>query len=220
MKMNLLKLICVFIILLSLFGCEPPVTFNEPQPIDTNNLTIFPKRLQGEYVSLLDNSTLLINGKLIQRIYDYDYKFHLDQLDSTLMLSGDTIIEIKTNEKTLIKRFSDTLINHVHYIDTIFQMNDDNVVKKFKGYYFLNTRYNATGWEVKKLQLEKGQLIISAISAISDIENLIEITETTNDTVPPFKISATKRQFKMFIKNDGFADREVFLRVKKKITSL
>ncbi len=210
-----LKLIATFIILTSMFACEPPATFNEPQPTDTDNLSKFPKRLQGQYLSLADSSTLSISDKLIQRFYDFDYKIHPSQLDSTSRLSGDTIIDLKTNEKHLIKRVGDSLITHVHYIDTLFQMNYDNVVRKFKGYYFLNKRYDKTSWEVKKIELTKGQLVISSIAAKLDIDNLKEITETPTDTVPPYKFTATKKQFKEFIRNDGFSDSETFVRQKK-----
>jgi hypothetical protein len=213
--MKQLKSIAVFIIFTGLFACEPPVTFNEPQPTNTDNLSKFPKRLQGQYLSLADNSTLSIDDKLIQRIYDYDYKVHPNQLINTSRLSGDTIIDLETNEKTIIRRDGDSLITHVHYIDTLFQMDYDNVVRKFKGYYFLNTRYDKTSWEVKKIQLAKGQLVISRISTKLDIDNLKEITETPTDTVPPYKFTATKKQFKEFIKNNGFSDSEIFVRQKK-----
>ncbi|MBK8873826.1 MAG: hypothetical protein IPN13_07850 [Bacteroidetes bacterium] len=216
--MKRLKQIFTFIILTSLFACEPPVTFNEPQPTDIANLSKFPKRLQGQYLNLTDNSTLLVSDKLIQRIYDYDEKIHSSQLDSTSRLSGDTIVDLTTNEKTVTMRDGDSLITHVHCIDTLFQIDYDNVVRKFKGYYFLNTRYDKTGWEVKKIQLQRGQLVISGISTTEDIENLKEITETTTDTIPPYKFKATKKQFKEFIKNEGFSDSETFVR--QKITGL
>ena len=213
--MKRLKLISTFIILTSLSACEPPVTFDEPQPTDTDNLSKFPNRLQAQYLSLADNSTLLISDKLIQRIYDYDYKVHPNQLDSTSRLVGDTVIGLKTNERTLIKHDGDSLVTHIHYIDTLFLMNYDNVVRKFKGYYFLNTRYDKESWEVKKIQLSKGQLVISSISTKLDLDNLKEITETTQDTVPPYKFTATKKQFKKFVKADGFSDSETFIRQKK-----
>jgi len=213
--MKRLKLISTFIILTSFLACEPPVTFDEPQPTDTDNLPKFTKRLQGQYISLVDNSTLSISDKLIQRIYDYDYKVHSNQLDSNSRLMGDTVVDLKTNERTLIKREGDSLLTHIHYIDTLFQMNYDNVVRKFKGYYFLNTRYDNESWEVKKIQLSKGQLVISNISTKIELENLRKITQTTQDTVPPYKFTTTKRQFKKFIKNDGFSDSETFVRQKK-----
>ena len=214
--MKRLKFITTIIILTSLFSCQPPVTFNEPQPTDTDNLSKFPNRLQGQYLSLADNSTLVIGDKLIQRIYDFNQKIHPSQLDSNSRLSGDTIINLTTNTREVVKRDGDSLVTHIHYIDTLFQMDYDNVVRKFKGYYFINKRYDNESWEVKKIELSKGQLVVSSISTKQDIENLKTITESTQDTVAPYKFATTKKQFKEFIKNDGFSESEKFIRVKKK----
>jgi hypothetical protein len=214
--MNRIKLITSIIILTSFFSCNPPVTFNEPQPIDTENLSKFPDRLQGQYLSLDDNSTLSIDDKLIQRTYDFDQKIHPSQLDSNSRLSGDTIINLITNTRELVKRDGDSLVTHIHEVDTLFQMDYDNVVRKFKGYYFLNIRYDKQSWEVKKIELSKGQLVVSRISSKEDIENLKTITESTQDTAAPYKFATTKKQFKEFIKNDGFSESEKFIRVKKK----
>ena len=213
--MKPLRIISAIIILTSLVACEPPVSFTEPQPTDTDNLSNFPSRLKGVYLSLSDSSILSINDKLIQRTYDFDYKIHPNQLDSTARLSGDTLINMETNERELIKRDGDSLKIHIHSVDALFQMDYDNVVRKFKGYYFLNTRYDKTSWAVEKMNLSKGQLIISSISTKEDIENLQEITETAQDTVINYKFTATKRQFKKFVKNDGFSDSETFMRLKK-----
>ena len=213
--MKRLKFITTIVILTSLFSCEPPVTFNEPQPTDTDNLSKFPNRLQGQYLSLADNSTLVIGDKLIQRIYDFDQKIHPSQLDSNSRLSGDTIINLTTNTREVVKRDGDSLVTHIHYIDTLFQMDYDNVVRKFKGYYFLNKRYDKESWDVKKIELSKGQLVVSSISTKQDIENLKTITESTQDTVAPYKFATTKKQFKEFIKNNGFSDSETFVRQKK-----
>jgi len=212
--MNRLKFITTIIILTSLFSCKPPVTFNEPQPTDTDNLSKFPDRLQGQYLSLADNSALVIDDKLIQRIYDFDQKIHPSQLDSNSRISGDTIINLMTNTREVVKRDGDSLVTHIHYIDTLFQMDYDNVVRKYKGYYFLNIRYDKESWEVKKIELSKGQLVVTSISTKQDIENLKTITESTQDTVAPYKFATTKKQFKEFIKNDGFSDSETFVRQK------
>lgn len=199
----------------SLVSCQSPVTFTEPQPVDANNLLKFPRRLKGDYLSLSDSSTLIINEKLIQRTYNFDYKIHPNELDSTARLSGDTLINIETKEKELIKREGDSLLIHIHNVDTLFFMNYNSIVKKYKGYYFLNTRYDKTNWSVEKMKLSKGQLIISGIPTKEDIEVLKEITETATDTVSKYNFTTTKRQFKKFVKNDGFSDSEVFVRLKK-----
>lgn len=191
------------------------MTFTEPQPVNTDNLSKFPNRIKGHYLSLSDSSTLTISDNLIERTYDFDYKIHPNQLDSTARLSGDTLINIESNEREIIKRDKDSLVIHFHDTDTLFLMNYDNVVRKFKGYYFLNLRYDKTTWMVEKMQLTKGQLIISRISTEQDIDRLKEITETAQDTVVTYNFTATKRQFKRFVKNDGFSDSETFVRLKK-----
>ena len=215
--MKQLNYFSTIIILIVLYSCggEPPVTFNEPQPTDTDNLSKFPDRIQGQYLSLADNSTLVIGEKLIQRIYDFDQKIHPSQLDSNSRLSGDTIINLTTNEREVIKHEGDSLLTHIQFIDTLFQMDYYNVVREFKGYYFMNKRYDEESWEVKKIELSRGQLVISSISTQLDMQNLKTLSESAIDTVAPHKYSPTKKQFKEFIKNDGFTDSEKFVRKKK-----
>jgi hypothetical protein len=222
--MKRIKIIATIIILTSLVACAPPVTFNEPQPTNTNNLTEFPNRLQGQYLCIADSSILIIDAKTIQRIYDFDFKIHPSQIDSNSRLSGDTIINLTTNTKEIVQRAGDSLVTHINYIDTLFQIDYDNVVRKFKGFYFLNKRQgfyflskrlDKDSWEVKKIELSKGQLIVSSISSTEDIENLKAITESTQDTVAPYNFAATKKQFKEFVKSKGFTDSEKFIRQKK-----
>lgn len=214
-KVKHLKLIAVLVVLISQVSCEPPVIFNEPQPTNTGDLSKFPNRIQGLYVSIDDSSTLLIDNSRMIRSYDYDYSLHPNQLDSTSQLEGDTLIDHKTNERMLINYSGDSLIIHVHCMDTLFQLDDDHIAKKFKGFYFLNTRYDKAGWEVKKVQLTKGQLMISSISTKSDLEILTAITETPQDTIPPYTFTPSKKQFKEFVTTGGFRDNETFIRLKK-----
>jgi hypothetical protein len=215
LDMKRLKYVTTIIILISLVACAPPVTFNEPQPTDTDNLAEFPNRLHGYYLSSADSSALIIDAKTVQRIYDFDYKIHPSQIDTNSRLSGDTIINLTTNTREIIQRDGDSLVTHINYIDTLFQIDYDNVVRKFKGFYFLNHRRDKESWEVKKIELSKGQLIVSSISSKEDIENLKAITESTQDTVAPFNFVSTKKQFKEFVKSKGFTDSEKFVRQKK-----
>jgi len=206
---NILTLIAVTTII----ACEPPVTFTEPQPPDTENLTTFPKKIRGEYLSSMNNSTLKITDNSIFRIYDQVSKIQIKQLDSNLRLSGDTIINFKTNEKSIVKRSGDTLIENIHCIDTTFVISEKNVLRKYKGYYFLNTLHHENKWEVKKMELSKGELTVSSISDKKDFEQLKEITESIQDTIPK-TFSMNKKQFKEFVKDEGFRDSETFVRLK------
>ena len=150
--------------------------------------------------------------KLIQRIYDHDFKIKSNELDSGMILRNDTLINLTNNEKMVVRKEGDSLVGHIRYVDTVFSLSRDQILKKFKGYYFLNTRYFDQNWEVKKLILHRGKLNISSISAENELEKLVEITESPQDTIPPYKFTATKRQFKAFVKQEGFTDTEIFIR--------
>lgn len=205
---------------ITLLGCgrgrlsEEVVTFQEPQPIETENLRDFPNRLRGRYLEITDSSILVIGEKLIQRIYDFDQKLAFSELDSNSKISGDTLIDLRNNKRIAIKVVGDSVITHIHFVDTVFEMNYDNVVRKYKGHYFLNKRVDKAAWNVRMLDFSKGELMISAITQKESIDNLKEITESKQDTVIPYRISASRKQFKDFVDNNGFSTVEFFVRIR------
>ena len=210
-----IKIISVFLILTNLFACstsEPNVTFIEPQPTETSNLSKFPNKLRGNYLSLNDNSLLIISDNLIQRVTTIDTIFHLSELDSNLRLSGDTNIDLTTNPRIVLKRIGDSLYYHDRHIDTLFQIGINNVLRKQNSNFFLSTRYDDESWIIKKINISDDQLLISNISLQMDMESLKMITKLTQDTIPPFKFAATKKQFTNFINSGGFRETERFVK--------
>jgi hypothetical protein len=208
--------ILTLIILTSLNSCEQDETFKEPQPGTAENLSNFPLQLQGQYISLTDNSKLNIGDKFIERTYDYMVKMHPNQLDKNKRLSGDTIIDTNTNEISLEKHDQDSLLINEVCLDKSFEINNASILRKFKGQYFLNVLNDNNEWDVKMIQLIKGQLTISTIKTNADIENLKEIIQTANDTIPPYEVKLTKDQSKEFVKDEKFRENEIFIRTIKK----
>lgn len=207
--------VTIAITFLLLYGCDIAATFDKPQPDNIKSLTSFPEHLQGNYLATDQASILTITDKLITRHFDFDRKKHKDSLGSSYKISGDTLINLTegTKEKILLK--GDTVFEHANWKDTLFNITDQNVLKKFKGYYFLNIRYDDSVWEVKEISLKKGILTVGSISDKNDIQKLKEITETTADTIST-QFSLTRRQFKEFVKQDGFEDQETFTRMTAK----
>ena len=150
-----------------------------------------------------------INNQIIIRHYDYDIKVPKDSISSSYKLVGDTLIDQANGTKVKVIVEGHTIIQHEEWSDTLFNISADNVLKKFKGYYFLNSLYSGSSWEVKKISLEKGVLKVSSISAKDDIQKLKEITETTADTASTL-FTLTRRQFKKFVRQDGFGEQETF----------
>ena len=207
----------IFTTLISCKQADAPIAgFNEPQPVDIRSLSKIPNRLYGNYLNPKDSSLLVINENVIKRISYFSGKIHINELDSINVLSGDAIIDLTSKEKTPVKRIGDSLAFHKDYTDTIFQLSKTNVLKKFKGYYFLNKLFDENNWEVKKVKLSKGKLTISAINSIEEVQNLEKITESSHDTISPvFKFKPTKRQFKKFVKEEGFGvEDETYIKQK------
>jgi hypothetical protein len=208
----------VFFIGIFLFaGCADSISsfvfFDKPQPDNTKSLDSFSKILQGRYSDSDEVSILTIGNNIITRHFNYDCKLPQDSLDSSFKIVGDTIIDLTdgTKEKVLLK--GDTIIVHFDVIDTIFNISKGDVLKKFKGYYFLN-RPEGNDWSVQSLSLKKGILTISYIS-IDGIQKLGNITETASDTILlPINFNLTKKQFKTFVKQNGFDEQEIFMRIK------
>jgi len=195
--------------LMILFACQPPVTFDNPQPADVSPLSGFPKRVQGKFLSSKDNSILEINENSMIRTYDYDQKIHISQLDSNQQLIGDTLFDMKTNQGSIVQFEGDSIVQHINGKDTLFVIDALNVLKKFKGYYFVNINTPPNTWQVIKIGLSRGTLMLSQINRKEDIEQLKTLTETSQDTTP-YVFSPTRRQFKSFIRNEGFRDTESF----------
>ncbi len=184
--MRHLNLCILFLLVVN--SCGPKVTFNAPQPEGKTNLASFPNHLLGEYLGDSGSSRLLVFNDLIVRSYNGD----------SLPLPLDS---------------SQAKSQNPGFVDTVFYLSEKSVLRKWKGYYFLNQEYEPGQWGVKKLQLTKGKLIISEISEVDDLENLKSITETANDTVSPFHFAPTKKQFKAYLKSGGFAHSEVYIRL-------
>jgi len=184
-------------------ACTPPVTFNQPQPVGVDSLTVFPKRLIGRYISK-DGMVLTVEPSRIVLHFDYEVKQPKDSLEWD---------SLTVEEKSRYRLDGDSVIEHVVDTDTLFCFSQDNVLKKFKGQYFLNTRNDSASWVVRKMKLQKGQLIIGSISAKEELKTLERISERPLDTIPQ-KISFTKKQFHEYVDSEGFSERDTFLKIK------
>jgi hypothetical protein len=108
----------------------------------------------------------------------------------------------------------DTVTQHAQWIDTLFNVSPNNILKKFKGYLFLSDRNGENSWVVKKISLKRGVLTFGSISGREEIQKLKEIAETAADTTSTH-FNLTKSQFRKFVRQDGFGTEETFMRMSK-----
>jgi len=202
----LLFLLSLFLI----FQSCTSVTFEEPQPSDEPNLENIPAELRGKYLSLSDSSVFTVGDKLVTREYLIIVCDPLDKLDSLYNLTNDTFLVISDTLRVKAAIINDTVCARFTYTDTIFNMSTENVLRKYKGNYFMNMLDNES-WEVMKIEPHKNRLYIGTISSKEDVRKLRQITETADTTITVFK--PTPVQFKKFVRKKGFGNKEVLKRM-------
>ena len=207
------KQIFIFLFLLLISCKEQIVKFSEAQPENEKDIKSFPGKLIGNYYDLENNADLEITKYLIIKKSIFKDTFNIKELSKFEVLKNDSIINSKTSEKFLVKKISDSLFTNYVYTDTLFSINKENVLRKMKGYYFLNSKNGENNWIVKRILLKNGQLNINDISTNEEIKMLEEITETKRDTLKPFVVKPTKKQFKEFVKRNGFSQGEIYLKI-------
>lgn len=204
----------MFVATLMLAGCGPVATFDEPQPEGIRSLSAFPQRLQGRYQSEDGNSVLAITERLVTRHFDFEVREHRDSLGSSFKLSEDTLCNLEEGTTEIVIQDGDTVVSRVAWTDTLFSISENNILKRFKGYYFLNKRYRKDVWVVAKLAFSRGVLAIGNVSTPEDIQNLRAITEYPPDT-DSTHFAPSRKQFRQFLRQDGFRDEELFFRIGK-----
>ena len=215
MKKNNVTLIVLLPILL--FACGEMevdvITFTEPQPAGKNNLSKFSNNLIGEYLREDSTSTLYIYSNVILRKDDLSSIMHLSELDSNYRLVGDTIFAVQEGEKWPIIREGDSLKVEHFKTDTLFQIDDQNILKKHKDTYFLNKSWEDNGWGVLKIEVSKGLLTLSSITE-EEVVALSKLGKETLDSLP-YKFELEDKNFLDFVKNGGFKNQEYFIKQKK-----
>lgn len=202
--MKRIQLISVLLFCIVLSGCKPVVTFDKPQPEGVDSLTAIPKKLIGRYMGNDGASCLIIDRNEMILKYDYEVK----QLKDSLQWEDMT-----KEERSKYMLQGDSVVEHIVDSDTLFVFSEDFALKKYKGYYFISSRYNKNSWFVQKLKLQKGILTIGTISTEDELKTLEKINESPIDTTSN-QIKFSRKQFHEYIDNEGFSDVDTFVRVK------
>lgn len=207
------NMLCVVIIFF--FSCEPQsiVKFKDPQPVGSENLNSFPSRFTGHYVNDETSLAMIISAQQIVSRHEADLAEHKDSLQNYFDIAYDSILDKETSARYHFTINGDTAYwHHTLPFDTIFSIEKGGVLRKLRGHYFLNMPVDSGYWNVRKIDLVKGKLVVADIIDSADIANLQEITQTANDSTYVFK--PTRKQFKKYVKNDGFAAERILYKIK------
>ncbi|MBL0740402.1 hypothetical protein [Chryseolinea lacunae] len=210
-----MKHVGLFLYLILLFSCEGIVRFEEPQPEGVKAEVSVPKKLTGTY-QLFDSpkSELIITReRVIQKItVDTTFRFSsLDSADRIQILEDAARDSLKNDPTFFTKIVGDTVYGHFGFVDTLLSIPDGDVLKKFKGYYLLNSCRGENSWYVTKLGVVKAGLVLGNISTGQDLKSLQALTNAPSDTIYTFR--PTRRQFKKFINEHGDRLQTLYVKV-------
>ncbi|MBI1767195.1 MAG: hypothetical protein HYR67_02335 [Bacteroidetes bacterium] len=194
---------------LILFSCGDNVKFEVPQPEGKGNEDAFPKKIRGMYRNLKDSSLLTITADQITRMYNIRFVVHKSDLDSAIKVKGDTSF-YDAVEKLTVTVKGDSAYGRINYIDTLFYISSNNLLRVFKGYYYLNKMKSFNNWEVDLMQVKGKELTILSDWNESDLINMRRITHTS-DSTRTFK--PTRGQLKKFIREKSMKDGEIYKKI-------
>ncbi|MEO8149515.1 MAG: hypothetical protein ABI723_17880 [Bacteroidia bacterium] len=220
--MKNLKSVAIIITMCIVFNaCEEPVKFSEPQPTGKGNLSGFPNRIKGVYKSINDDYTIEVSDKMIVQKMSGDVSIPKAEVDTSheLALKGDLLIDSGNKISFKVNLINDTLRGTINQSDTIFNLVNGNVLRKYNGHYFINTKYDDGSYGVMMLTYQRGgHLTVSQIKKeeIDNLKTITEIEEPNDSTfTSDYQFTPTKKEFKKFVSEmHGFRDEEEYLRVK------
>jgi len=200
----------ILLALVFLIGCGPYIYFKSPQPERKSNLSSFPKNLYGAYLSLADSSILIIDAKKIVKKRFENMMMSFEEYSKE---TGDTIFKDTTflftdNWLINMKVVGDSIFVNSSREEDIFTISNDQLLRKYKGYYFLNYKDSNDLWKVELLKLTKdtleyGNILIKEdlekIKGFTSVESYIDTTESGKST--KYYLNPAQREVKKILKN-------------------
>jgi hypothetical protein len=198
------KFTTLILLVIILSSCGPEIRFEEPQPTGSRNLKKIPKEYWGLYINQTDSSLLKINANMITQIWDQFTTLSEDQMINefdTIFLQ-DTLIQFTENLFLDFKIKGDSTIVHSYGSDTIYIISPNQLLRRQKGYLFLNYITGDSTWMVKLLSLQHGYIDIQDLVTLSEIDSLKEIMEIETFTgadstiIDQYRLHPTRRDIK------------------------
>ncbi|MFP5043027.1 hypothetical protein [Parasediminibacterium sp. JCM 36343] len=195
-----------------LTSCGHIPSIENPLPTTEKELKSFPSNMQGDYLNSDDNSILTITNNSVTKTYDFDFKFLKDSIGTNNYIKDDTMFDKYSNEKEKVKLLGDTIVQHVYKSIPLFEISQYNVLKEYKGHYFLNNRSGGFDWILTVLSLEKGVMTLKGIYDI-DINHLETLATIRPDTTS-FEIDSIRKPLNGVLIQNGIG-RSPYLKLTK-----
>jgi hypothetical protein len=222
MKKTLYILLMIFLVSC---GDYEYVRFETAQPDGVKESESFSRKTKGEYINCSNpDDKLIISDNLILNSRTFKFKSHRNDLefDSPITVDRNIDEELKKlfiREGYEIEINGDTINASQIDIDTVFRISGNQVLKKFKGSYFLNFKEDESFWIVSRLNLKKDTLLIGQISPSDTLLRFDfvvkneEFNESDSTTTTEYSINPSKKEFKKLMKPNSFKRSSCFYKM-------
>lgn len=207
--MKYYKVICVFFLAISIYSCQPPVVFGEPQPVDVQRIYSIPESYIGTYWCKTDSVSLFIDTKALVKSKELLVRLTKEEIESdpNLELQNGMLYVQSWKQSFPIDNRGDTIISSIILRDTLFVIGSEQILKPFKGHLVLNTKLDENIWSVTVVS-RKGKGVLSLARAtlpesLSSLDSItpLETLNDKNDKVTQILLRPTKDEFDRILQN-------------------
>ncbi len=207
--MKYLIIYTAFIVLA--ISCSPPVVFNDPYPIDEDNLLTIPDEYQGLYMCESDSTLIHVGSTYIVSIESVKFTSHINDINQkeNCAIVNDEIYLTERTECIPIKYINDTIVEGItNDIDTLWALSPQSVARNYQGNIILSTQMKNNEWSIDILSIDKYKNVMyRAINEASEIDEIEKVTPLKNitkltDETPRYKVTPTQKEFDVLFQNN------------------
>jgi hypothetical protein len=203
------------------YSCNPSIRFETPQPLNGKNVTAFKDDYIGKFASN-DSTMITITTSSIIAEKTVPIQLPMSQIENSAIykLKNDSLFarRLKTGFPIHIKR--DSVTGLIHYKDTLFSIGTKNILRRYRGEYYLNVMTKEGFWDVKRLSFHaKNELVLNSVYLQDDLERLKDVTAVKEIRKDSSKIkniylvNPSHSELRKFIREGGFRRYDMFTKV-------
>ncbi|MBN1598875.1 MAG: hypothetical protein JW894_11330 [Bacteroidales bacterium] len=205
---RIFKYLPILLIFLVFVNCKPKVLFKKAQPKRIKNLHYLPAEYLGKYLNVKDSSVLTIDSIIILHEEFEFSKMTRQELyeDIDTVINHDTTVYIDENWVIAIRIFGDSASYSSYMVDTLFNLDNNDVLRKYEGYLFLNKLSDNELWEISIMKLTSDSLLFDPLVRSSEIDSLRSITRIREikdpeeeNKIKEYHLNPTRKQLRKIL---------------------
>ncbi|MEM1319696.1 MAG: hypothetical protein AAGG75_05530 [Bacteroidota bacterium] len=214
------------LLIIGIWSCEePPIVFTAPQPEGLNAEPFIRPIYRGRFLCDSDSALMVVKNNIIYKAKAFQLEVTPTELENTDGLSlKDGQLYVEEWGRQLPTRIEKDSIYHSDFIhrDTLIYLDENHVLKHFRGHMVINRKMEKEKWEVMLLSLDEHlNLALSITTLPEEIEQLEAITpaeDLSTEDQTQYRISPTVIEFDELLQTQLiFQECDYFYRIPQEI---